>query len=34
VEHGGLGGQAAAPLAREVLKAIFLEKVAHADLLR
>jgi penicillin-binding protein 2 len=34
VEHGGLGGQAAAPLAREVLKAIFLEKVAHADLPR
>jgi penicillin-binding protein 2 len=34
VEHGGLGGQAAAPLAREVLKAIFLEKVAHAELVR
>src|SRR5262245_43943750 len=34
VEHGGLGGQVAAPIARDVLKAIFLEKVARADLPR
>jgi penicillin-binding protein 2 len=30
VEHGGLGGQVAAPIARDILKAIFLEKVAQA----
>ena len=30
-ERAGLGGQVAAPIAREVLKAIFLEKVARAD---
>jgi penicillin-binding protein 2 len=29
-ERAGLGGQVAAPIAREVLKAIFLEKVAQA----
>jgi penicillin-binding protein 2 len=29
-ERAGLGGQVAAPIAREVLKAIFLEKVARA----
>jgi penicillin-binding protein 2 len=34
VEHGGLGGQVAAPIARDVFKAIFLEKVARADLPR
>jgi len=34
VERGGLGGQVAAPIAREVFKAIFLEKVARADLPR
>ena len=34
VEHGGLGGQVAAPIARDVFKAIFLEKVARADLAR
>jgi penicillin-binding protein 2 len=34
VEHGGLGGQVAAPIARDILKAIFLEKVARADLPR
>lgn len=33
-ERAGLGGQIAAPIAREVLKAIFLEKVARADLAR
>jgi penicillin-binding protein 2 len=33
-ERAGLGGQVAAPIAREVLKAIFLEKVARADLPR
>jgi len=31
-ERAGLGGQVAAPIAREVLKAMFLEKVARADL--
>jgi penicillin-binding protein 2 len=31
-ERAGLGGQVAAPIAREVLKAIFLEKVAAAGL--
>jgi penicillin-binding protein 2 len=31
-EHAGLGGQVAAPIAREVFKAIFLEKVAAAGL--
>jgi penicillin-binding protein 2 len=30
-ERAGLGGQIAAPIAREVLKAVFLEKVARAD---
>jgi cell division protein FtsI/penicillin-binding protein 2 len=30
VEKGGFGGQVAAPIAREVFKAIFLEKVASA----
>jgi cell division protein FtsI/penicillin-binding protein 2 len=30
-ERAGLGGQVAAPIAREVLKAVFLEKVARAD---
>jgi cell division protein FtsI/penicillin-binding protein 2 len=29
-EHAGLGGQVAAPIAHEVLKTIFLEKVASA----
>ncbi len=29
-EHAGLGGQVAAPIAREIFKAIFLEKVASA----
>jgi penicillin-binding protein 2 len=33
-ERAGLGGQVAAPIAREVLKAVFLEKVARADPLR
>jgi penicillin-binding protein 2 len=33
-ERAGLGGQVAAPIAREVLRAIFLEKVARADLPR
>jgi penicillin-binding protein 2 len=33
-ERAGLGGQVAAPIAREVLKAIFLEKVVRADLPR
>jgi penicillin-binding protein 2 len=31
-ERAGLGGQVAAPIAREILKAVFLEKVARADL--
>jgi penicillin-binding protein 2 len=30
-ERAGLGGQVAAPIAREVLKAVFLEKVAQAE---
>jgi peptidoglycan glycosyltransferase len=30
-ERAGLGGQVAAPIAREVLKSVFLEKVARAD---
>jgi penicillin-binding protein 2 len=30
-ERGGLGGQVAAPIARDVLKAVFLEKVARAE---
>jgi penicillin-binding protein 2 len=30
-ERAGLGGQVAAPIAREVLKAVFLEKVARAE---
>ena len=29
-ERAGLGGQVAAPIAREIFKAIFLEKVAAA----
>src|SRR5262245_65319791 len=33
-ERAGLGGQVAAPIAREVLKAVFLEKVAQTGLLR
>jgi cell division protein FtsI/penicillin-binding protein 2 len=33
-ERAGLGGQVAAPIAREVLKAVFLEKVARGDLAR
>jgi penicillin-binding protein 2 len=33
-ERAGLGGQVAAPIAREVLRAIFLEKVARADVPR
>ena len=33
-ERAGLGGQVAAPIAREVLKAVFLEKVARADVPR
>jgi len=33
-ERAGLGGQVAAPIAREVLKAVFLEKVARAELAR
>jgi penicillin-binding protein 2 len=33
-ERAGLGGQVAAPIAREVLKAVFLEKVARAGLPR
>jgi penicillin-binding protein 2 len=32
VERGGKGGQVAAPIARKVLNAIFLEKVASVDL--
>jgi cell division protein FtsI/penicillin-binding protein 2 len=31
-ERAGLGGQVAAPIARDVLKAVFLEKVARGDL--
>jgi penicillin-binding protein 2 len=31
-EHAGLGGQVAAPIAKEVFRAIFLEKVASAGL--
>lgn len=31
VERGGKGGQVAAPIARQILNAIFLEKVASAD---
>ncbi len=31
-EHAGLGGQVAAPIAREIFRAIFLEKVASAGL--
>jgi len=30
-EKAGLGGQVAAPIAREILKAVFLEKVARVD---
>ena len=33
-ERAGLGGQVAAPIAREIFKAVFLEKVARADLPR
>jgi penicillin-binding protein 2 len=33
-ERAGLGGQVAAPIAHEVLKAVFLEKVARAELPR
>jgi cell division protein FtsI/penicillin-binding protein 2 len=32
VERGGKGGQVAAPIARKVLNAIFMEKVASVDL--
>jgi cell division protein FtsI/penicillin-binding protein 2 len=32
VERGGKGGQVAAPLARKILNAIFLEKVASVDI--
>jgi cell division protein FtsI/penicillin-binding protein 2 len=32
VERGGKGGQVAAPIARKILNAIFLEKVAAAGL--
>ncbi len=32
VERAGTGGQVAAPIAREIFKAIFLEKVARAGL--
>jgi cell division protein FtsI/penicillin-binding protein 2 len=32
VERGGKGGQVAAPIARKVLSAIFMEKVASVDL--
>ncbi len=31
-ERAGLGGQVAAPIARDILKAVFLEKVARVDL--
>ena len=30
-EKAGLGGQVAAPIAREVFKAVFLEKVVRAE---
>jgi cell division protein FtsI/penicillin-binding protein 2 len=32
VERGGKGGQVAAPIARRILNAIFMEKVASVDL--
>jgi cell division protein FtsI/penicillin-binding protein 2 len=32
VERGGKGGQVAAPLARKILNAIFLEKVASVEI--
>ncbi len=32
VERGGKGGQVAAPIARKILNAIFIEKVASVDL--
>jgi len=32
VERGGKGGQVAAPIARKVLNAIFMENVASVDL--
>ena len=32
VERGGRGGQAAAPIARQILQGIFLERVAAAAL--
>jgi cell division protein FtsI/penicillin-binding protein 2 len=32
VERGGKGGQVAAPIARKILNAIFLEKVARVEL--
>jgi penicillin-binding protein 2 len=32
VERGGKGGQVAAPIARKILNAIFMEKVASVDL--
>jgi hypothetical protein len=31
-ERGGKGGQVAAPIARKILNAIFLEKVASIDI--
>ena len=31
VEKAGMGGQVAAPIAREIFKAVFLEKVASVD---
>jgi hypothetical protein len=31
VERGGKGGQVAAPIARQILRAIFLEKVASVE---
>ena len=31
VERGGKGGQVAAPIARRILQAIFLEKVAAVE---
>jgi penicillin-binding protein 2 len=34
VERGGKGGQVAAPIARQILNAIFFEKVAAVDLVR
>jgi penicillin-binding protein 2 len=33
-ERAGLGGQVAAPIARDVLKAVFLEKVARTEIAR